>query len=256
MDSDALAFFSAASITDATQKSAVDTMVKSLKSNSLWTKFQALYPFVGGSSTSHKFNLKNPADTNAAFRLTFSGGWVHSSNGVTPNGTNGYANTFYTPSIDLLSADSSHLSFYSRTANNLTQRDLGVFISGGNPCFSIGTNVGPLLCTDNYRFDTHRINSSITNSQGLMINSRTSNTVYKAFRNSTQIGATNTTSTTGVLPTSYLYLGAANIYPFSETSYSNKQYAFASIGTGLSDTDISNLYTIVQTYQTTLGRNV
>ena len=52
---------------------------------------KALYPFVGGTATSHKFNLKDPRDLDAAFRLQFNGGWTHNSNGVTPNGTNGYA---------------------------------------------------------------------------------------------------------------------------------------------------------------------
>ena len=30
---------------------------------------KAIYPFVGGTATTHKFNLKDPADINAAFRL-------------------------------------------------------------------------------------------------------------------------------------------------------------------------------------------
>jgi hypothetical protein len=39
-------------------------------------------------------------------------------------------------------------------------------------------------------------------------------------------------------------------------SYENKECAFASIGDGLTDADVANLYTIVQKYQTTLGRQV
>jgi hypothetical protein len=38
--------------------------------------------------------------------------------------------------------------------------------------------------------------------------------------------------------------------------YSTKECAFASIGDGLTDTEAGNLYTAVQAYQTTLGRQV
>ena len=38
--------------------------------------------------------------------------------------------------------------------------------------------------------------------------------------------------------------------------YSDKKCAFASIGNGLDDIDASNLYNLVQSYQTTLNRAV
>jgi len=52
---------------------AIDNLFTSLKSNSLYTKIQAFYPFLGTTATQHKWNGKNPLDTNVAFRLTFSG---------------------------------------------------------------------------------------------------------------------------------------------------------------------------------------
>jgi hypothetical protein len=113
-DADAQAFITAAGITDNTQKTAINTLVLSLKANNIWQKFKAIYPFVGGTATTHKFNLINPADTNAAYRLTFTGGWTHSSTGALPNGTNAYANTYLDTQNDL-SLNSGHFSFYSRT---------------------------------------------------------------------------------------------------------------------------------------------
>jgi hypothetical protein len=73
IDPDAQAFLTATGITDPTITSAIDTLVLDLKAASLWTKMKALYPFVGGTSTTHKYNLVDPADTDAAFRLTFNG---------------------------------------------------------------------------------------------------------------------------------------------------------------------------------------
>ena len=123
-DADAQAFITAAAITDATQQSAINTLVVDLKTYGIWTKMKAMYPFVGGTASAHKFNLKDPRDLNAAFRLVFSGGWTHNSNGALPNGTNGYADTFLTPSTSLLQ-NSSHISYYSRTQSNGTEVEIG-----------------------------------------------------------------------------------------------------------------------------------
>jgi hypothetical protein len=56
------------------------------------------------------------------------------------------------------------------------------------------------------------------------------------------------------MPTISLFLGAANGLPI--TGYSNKQYAFASIGSGLTDAEAAALYTAVQAFNTTLSRQV
>jgi hypothetical protein len=95
IDPDAQAFITAAGITNTTQQNAIDNLVVGLKADSLWTTMQALYPFVGGTASSHKYNLKDPRDLDVAYRLAFFGGWTHDANGVTPNGTNAYADTFY-----------------------------------------------------------------------------------------------------------------------------------------------------------------
>jgi hypothetical protein len=214
----------------------------------------AIYPFVGNTASQQKWNLKDPRDLNAAFRLSFSGGWTHSANGALPNGSNAYANTFLTPSTTLTLLN-THLSFYSRTSaigNN--QRDIAAYVGGTTPSFSIGTNTGVLI-SDHYWFTTNRISRSIPNAQGLMLTSRTNDTTHKAFRNGVQLGATDTVSNAGkTMPNISLFLGAANGSPIS--AYSNKQYAFASIGSGLTDAEAAALYTAVQAFNTTLSRQV
>ncbi len=119
VDPDAQAFITAASITDPTQQSAINQLVVDLKGYSIWTKFKAIYPIVGGSASSHKFNLKDPRDLDAAFRLTFSSGWTHSANGMLP--TNAFADTKFSMLNSGLSLNSAHLSYYSRTNSNRTE---------------------------------------------------------------------------------------------------------------------------------------
>jgi len=92
-DSDAQAYFTAASITDGTQKDAWNTFVVSAKANGYYSKLLAAYPFLGGTASSHSYNAINPA----TFQITWSGSLSHNSNGVNQsvNGTGdtGFGNT-------------------------------------------------------------------------------------------------------------------------------------------------------------------
>jgi hypothetical protein len=97
-----------------TISAATVTLFTSLVSNSLYDKLFALYPMLGGNSAGCKFNGKNPVDTDAAYRITFNGGWTFSSSGATPNGVNSYGNTYLTPS-SATTDNNLHLSYYSTT---------------------------------------------------------------------------------------------------------------------------------------------
>ena len=129
LDPDAEAFLTAATITDPTEISAVNQLVIDMKDAGIWTKMKAVYPFVGGTATTHKWNLKDPQDTNAAFRLTFNGGWTHSSSGALPNGTNAYADTYL--NVDSVLNNISHaFNFYLNSNNDATVRGtLGANVS-------------------------------------------------------------------------------------------------------------------------------
>jgi len=251
-DADAQAFITAAGITDATQQSAINTLVTDLKAYGIWTKMKAIYPFCGGTASSHKWNLKDARDLDAAFRLVFSGGWTHSSNGATPNGTNGIADSFLT--ANTLSQFSTHLSYYSRTNNDGSYFEMGYGAASSRITMGIkylGTGYYDQNDNSNGRIT---VSMSSTNSTGLFLMSRTANNVQKAYRNSGQIGSTNTNTITSSLPNNKIQLGA-----FTDGVnfiYSNRQCAFASIGDGLTDTEAANLYTAVQAYQTTLNRQV
>jgi hypothetical protein len=251
-DADALAFITAASITDSTQQSAINTLVTQLKTYGIWTKLKAVYPFVGGNATSHKWNLKDPRDLDAAYRLVFNGGWTHSSTGALPNGTTAYADTKLTPS-SVLATSSTHVSVYSRTNATGNYADMGA-IQG------IGTSYLQLLTkwSDNIfygqMYDTNFSDNTVTDSLGFFVGNRQSATGVKLIKNSTVI----TSKTSNVISsiTSPLYLGARNNNNVNAQNYSLREQAFASIGDGLTDTEASNFYTAVQTYQTTLGRQI
>jgi len=85
-DPDAQAFITAAAITDPTQQSAINQLVVDLKGYSIWTKFDALWPMVGGTATKHSYNLKNTAQ----YQIGWNGGVTHSNLGVQFGGVNGW----------------------------------------------------------------------------------------------------------------------------------------------------------------------
>lgn len=252
-DVDAQAFITAAGITDATQQSAINTLVTDLKGYGVWSKMKAIYPFVGGTASTHKWNLKDPRDLDAAFRLVFSGGWTHSSNGALPNGTNGYANTFLN-SLNNTTQDSTHFSYYSRTNSNATE----VEISSSTTVAGGGT--GSLLEIRTSGISYYRVNSDLgyatytdANSFGLYLSNRTASNVINGWKNGSKV-ATATTASKTQANINY-WIGALNQNNVA-SFYTTKECAFASIGDGLTDTEAANFYTAVQAYQTTLSRNV
>jgi len=98
--------------------------------------------------------------------------------------------------------------------------------------------------------------SSISNTAYFAIASRISSTSNKLYSNGV-VAATNTTSNVKALPNDTILLfGINNILSPASALYSNRQCAFASIGDGLTDTEVTNLNTRVTTFQTALNRNI
>lgn len=249
-DADALSFITAASITDNTQKTAVNTLVTDLKAYNIWTKMKALYPFVGGNATSHKFNLKDPRDLDVAFRLVFFGGGSHSSNGYVPNLTS-YADTKLNP-FNELNLNSCHFSYYSRTNTSKDKYDMGVTTNTGETL----ALVSALKWTDGnlyYGMSFNEIGKSSSSSSKSFIFNKTSSTSTALFENTTK--TSNTIITKSALPNANFFIAARNLNGVAENS-SERNCAFASIGDGLTDTDASNFYTAVQNFNTTLNRQV
>jgi hypothetical protein len=253
VDPDAQAFITAAAITDPTQQSAVNQLVVDLKADGLWSKMKALYPFVGGTASQHKFNLKDPRDLDAAFRLSFLGGWTHSVNGATPNGVNSYANTFLIPN-NTLTSTSNHYAFYSRTSILQASTEIGTYTPLAHHAIMLYRSDLSRKAFINGTYPTYAILVNNTNTLGFQIGTRTASNSMKLFWNNSLIG-TNTVNLTGGLPLKNVYISALNNDGVA-IELSSKQAAFASIGDGLTDTEAANFYTAVQTFQTTLGRSI
>jgi len=236
------AWIAATGETNTTILNALNTFEAGLISNSLTTKFNALYPFVGGTSGKHAFNFINTS----TFPLSFLGGWTHNANGALP-AFNGYATTGIIPSTTL-SLNDTHLSVYLENNTNVGA-DIGCGSTG--TAFQLDSrNVG------NYRGIVNNLTfATVANadSRGWFTISRTSSTLLTTYKN----GASSATSTvvSTSRPTTGLVLGARNNNGTID-SFSQRQLAMASIGSGLSSGEASTLYTLIQAFQTSLSRNV
>jgi hypothetical protein len=248
-DADVQAFMTATGITDPVIDRAICDFVAYLKANSLWTLLDAIYPFVGGTATTHKFNLKNPADTNAAFRLSFSGGWTHAATGATPNGVNAFANTFFNPSVNAAITRHS-FGIYSRTEDVAGTKAYGA-TNGSNfsthspsaGSFLIGSGAGPAISY-----------TPSPTTRFMMIRSTASN-FRQAYRDGVSLGS-NSAASVVTMPNLNFYFGARNLNNVAQL-FTTYELAFAfTTGQVLTDTNALNLTTAVNALQLALSRNV
>jgi len=248
LDADANRFITTASITDPTQQNAVYGLVQGMKQNGLWDLMTAIYPFVGGNATAHSYNLKNPSQ----FQGTFFGTVTHNSNGITGDGATGYMDTNLNPSVHL-TADSASIGIYSKTDSDGFFAD--TFAVEANRDTGFDTKLGAAFEGNlpNGTGNVTRINASMVGipSTGFFSISRTSSMLVSAYRNGAPIG-TNTTLREQPLANTSLLIASFGGF----AGFSARNYAFHYAGLGLTNAQSSALYTIVQQYQTALGRQV
>jgi len=262
VDPDAQAFFdrvtTAGGSLSTTEQEAVNTLVVQMKADGIWTKMKAIYPMVGASAAACAQNLKSSSYTGS-----FTSGWTFASTGINGNGTNSYFNTNFNGSTQL-SNNNIHISGYSRSQKypNTTSTPMIVMAalgSGSNLLDLEIINASSANKTASYIYD-YDANKGIleiatTSTLGFYTSTRTSTSSHKIYKNGTTIATSTTASNYNNAPNVNLYLGALNNNG-SLLFSNNINFAFASIGDGLTDTEASDLYTAVQSFQTTLSRNV
>jgi hypothetical protein len=240
IDPDAEAFILAAGIEDPTQQEAINNLVIDLKDIGVWTKMSYIYPFVGGTSTTHSYNLKT-----AAIDVTFMGGITHNSNGITYNGTNGYMISPFQVTV----ANQYNRSYFQYIRIITSGGWQGAF--DGARVFGYQINASPSLVGTGL----NNLNAySLSISLGLLGATVTASNNAKIYNNS---GIVVAITTPQAFPNSNLnmYSGSMNSSG-SPAFYGNYNIAFECQGEGLNDTEAADLYSAVQNFNTILGRQV
>jgi len=143
-DVDAQAYFTAAGITDAGEKSAYNAFVIGLKSDGAWTPIRAFYPYLGGSLTTASYNAKDPTK----YQITWTGTPTLGSLGMQFNQSSQYGNTNFNPSTQSTSSAGAMLGFYGETnaAGVDWTMGAGLTISGGQLYISPNGGDGNAYC--------------------------------------------------------------------------------------------------------------
>lgn len=248
---EALKFIDSSGITNQTEKDAVCTLVKQLKDSALWTSMRAVYPLLGRSSSSCKWNLMDIRQNDAAFRLVFFGGITFDSLGITGNGSNGYANTFFTPYLNYDSLQGGSYGVYLSKNVDESGCAIGMRVLLASNAVSLVPRASNIAYCS---FTSTQTAVANTDSRGIYITTRLNRASSKTFKNGSLLVTHNTYVAHMITDyNKHMFLLARND-DSGAAFFSTNTIGFAFIGTPLTDAQSSTLYNIINTFKTTLGR--
>jgi predicted GH43/DUF377 family glycosyl hydrolase len=262
-NAEATSFLTATGITDKAQQKALDDLVTDLKAiNAVQANFvnfdtpassilKAVYPFIGSTADSHKFNLIDPQDADGSFRLVFANDHEanHTSSGYKPNGTDQYADSKYVASANVIQHD-EHISLYATDeGSGSTEIDMGAYSGAGGSYFTAKYN-NALYGILNSEYAGELINYPNSQAAGFYILNRTSAIYMFIMQNGLKCGIEKV-NTTLYSPLS-IYIGG--VHHYQGNKYSTKNISFASMGSGMTEAAAYLFNAAVQKYVIALGR--
>jgi uncharacterized lipoprotein NlpE involved in copper resistance len=244
-DSDALAYFTSYSITDATEKGAVNTLVNGLKDNSLWAKGISLHTISPTSLAASQGNLINPG----TFDLTWNNSPTHGAGGVLLNGSTQFAQMGIIPGTHLTIND---VTIWARI---VTASTTIVVLMGANQSTSQRLQIIP-RSGDTFLFDCYgtadgRISAANTSTTARYLATRRASNDFESYKDG--VSQVSATGSNGSQPSIEMYLGAQN-NSGSAANHVTGTITDAGVFTGLTDAEVTILDGLLTTYNTTLGR--
>ena len=238
-------------ITDPLISTALSDMEADLLKYNLIDKLTALYPFVGGSEHTHRYNF---IDINK-YNIAFTSGVTHDLSGITGDGSNGYGDTGYNVETSSTDRNSVHISIYQR--NNIAEQktQIGASNNSGGCGLAIFTRYpNNESYGQTYNPSTLKLSPS-SDSRGFFLSTRTTSNSSNFYRihNDQKFTTSSKSNTSSTVSGNVYILGNGTNKLFN---YSSANLSFATIGTGLNEDDVFNLSTIVQNFQTKLERQV
>jgi hypothetical protein len=262
-DPDAQAFITASGITSSIEQNTLNTFVIGLKGAGLWSLIYFMHVYLGSTASTHKYNLVNPLDTDAAFRLQFNGGWTHSSTGATPNGVNAWADTFFDPSVNLNTSDLCSFGYYSRTDSAVATE----YVMGSNSSFAqaacaliarrdtdLRAAIADFPSGTSFRAAVDLLSGD---GRGFFVGS-VDGPNTKLYVNGTAVISNTDATINAALGTFAPVIGAIRAESGGPviTGYTDKECALDFVAKKLNDAQVLTLTNLVQAFQTSLSRQV
>jgi hypothetical protein len=246
IDPDAQAFFNRVTAAGGTlstiEQTSVNTLTIDLKGYGIWNKMRVIYPMVGASPAACSQNLKSSLYTGV-----FTNTWTYSSTGVTPGGA---ANLEVPLNLNTMnSINDISFGYYNRTQDLIGQVGSYGWVNIGTlpyiqffMKYNDGNRYG-------YIFDNDNSGGSAGDIRGLNSITRINGTQKTMQLNSVL-------STFSANSSGSLYSVNFSFTRGSQGGEFQRENAFGFISDALTTSELSNLYIAVQSFQTTLGRQV
>lgn len=221
---------------------ALNGFEETIRDDSLIPKLVAAYVLAGGNADQHSYNFMNVS----LYKIAWYGGITHGASGADFGGTNGYGDTGINPLMHLSQDDISLGLLCSETTSGSIV-DFAC-VQGGNYC-NLAIDFGGDSYT-NINCATFS-SASVGDSTGFFVANRPSSSSEIMYDDGTK--AINVTKSSTARPNATLYLGARNNGGTAQ-NFSDRNYKFAFVGFGFTDTDEANLRAAAVQLQTDLGR--
>ncbi len=262
LDANAAIFITATGVTDETEKAAVNRLVVELKAiNDTQANFvnfdtpassicKAIYPFMGTTAVSQKYNLIDPRDLDAAFRLvwTADAAEAHTSQGYYVNGTTQYADTKFNPSTKT-TINSGHVSVYC-VDNPERNGYVGCYATTK---FLIRGKVIHFSEVQMYDSGSAAILSNVVDDAiGFTIGNRQSNTKMDLLRNGKNLKRSYGVG--GTIPNLNVTIGMINHATTKIWPTMAGTIGYSSMGDGMSDDAVKLYSTAVNKFMVSMGR--
>jgi hypothetical protein len=230
-----------------TQKAALNEIYLYLKAINKFDNCPGFWPCFGKMPATHAINAKTLEVG------TFAGGWIHTSSGAKPNGTNAYFDMKINPKVWKGSSAIWQMGAYHRTEAQADQFDMGAAQPGKQAMLLTSNSFGALgrIGSDSIS----AMEGSFSNSRGYTSTRRLTNTDLAIFKHGDKI-ATTATANGSDLPNVNLFAGAYNNNG-TAAGFSTRQHCwldtFADV---LSDAQIYHLNILIEGVQESFNRGV
>lgn len=237
-------------------EAAAITMMNDLDTAGIRSKILRMNMFAGTGLAACLVPIIKDAGSATDTNTNFVSGDYSEATGLQGDGSSKYLSTGLIPSTDGISDNGASLGAYVRAdranANTALLGQYSSAVGGEYRGFVLQPRFADLIIFDSFSSGTGRATASSSSTLGFYAGSRQSATDSRVYRNGVQQG-----STLGTSQASPPHLAMEIFRNGAEFgNYSNDLIAGYFIGTGLSPSDMSNLYNIWQAFQTELGREV